>query len=583
MRDGKAISSHFPCSLIGKERLTVKYVKSEGKAKKLGSHVKTEGKAKKPGCRGSSDELVIFNVLTKGGKNVVKIMRNPALTKIVQKITVYAKKGEKVKQALKRDGRFMNIIFKKTCALFHMKTEVNTEMSNLVDDLDGNTYQIILLSKSSPPDSQPGSLDDAYMMSSESQRSDSDENKDPSQQSTITESVNDNAPQSKLELNGNTAPEKILRKIPLAQKIQNHLSSEFEHSVKKMKTVSKLSRIQNIMRVEYGKNDQTCREVKTMKKLMDLSNSVCHVRINGSAAGTGFLLFDNFALTNGHVLKDIYNENRKELDERVTVHFSFESLDQVVGGQDSTGEMEVEEVAGFEYCPDASGHMYDWALLRLSANQTLPTGLLTHFGFLPKSGGICIIGHPDGGVKKIDPCLIIPSEKRNQVVEKSCHENQGHIQLVTRNFFEGVAESVQRNTQVLTYESCFYFGSSGSPVFDRHCRVVAMHSGGYDYQSAKGETQSVIEFGYCLSDILEHIIVQLVQRGRSDVLKSYLACSYAHHQNVMSNVKKLVESRNFTAFKNVVNSSVDINDESLQKFFEFFSLKEESVPMDISY
>ncbi|GAA6219855.1 protein FAM111A-like [Lates japonicus] len=110
-----------------------------------------------------------------------------------------------------------------------------------------------------------------------------------------------------------------------------------------------------------------------------------------------------------------------------------------------------------------------------------------------------------------------------------------------------------------------------------------MHSGGYDYQSAKGETQSVIEFGYRLSDILEHIIVQLVQKGRSDVLKSYLACSYAHHQNMMSNVKKLVEGRNLTAFKNAVNSSVDINDESLQKFFEFFSVKEESVPMDISY
>uniref|UniRef100_A0A672HF86 Serine protease n=1 Tax=Salarias fasciatus TaxID=181472 RepID=A0A672HF86_SALFA len=396
VRDGKAISSHFPCSLIKNERLTVKYVKATDKPKKAVSF-----SARLP-RKAPTRELVMFHVLAKGGKNVVRIMRNPALKTKVQEVTVYAYKGEKVKYALRRDGRFLNTIFKKTCAL------------------DFNLVKT--------------------------------------------------------------------KKTP----------------------ASKLSRIQNLFRVEYGQNAQMCREVKTMKRLMDLSDSVCQVRVNGSARGSGFLLFGKFVLTNGHVVKDVYNENQRHLDEKVTVHFSFESLEEVEGGQE-----EVEEIVGFEYQPDVSG--CDWALLRLRTQRALPDGLLAHSGFLPQSGGICIIGHPDGGVKKIDPCLIVKHENHNQVVEKHYNENQGQIHLITSRFFEGVAQSVQQNQQVLTYESCFYFGSSGSPVFDQHCKVVAMHSGGYAYRSSQGQTQSVIEFGYPLSVVIERMIVQAVETERFDV------------------------------------------------------------------
>uniref|UniRef100_A0A672HFI7 Serine protease n=1 Tax=Salarias fasciatus TaxID=181472 RepID=A0A672HFI7_SALFA len=427
VRDGKAISSHFPCSLIKDERLTLKYVKAKDKPKKTVKFSVPSG------------ELVMFHVSVKGGKNVVRILRNPALKDKVREVTVYAYKGEKVKNALRRDGRFLNIIFKRTCALANISTEVNTEMSNLVDGLEGKTFQIIMLNKSSPPESLSPTHD--Y---SESQEFPTDE------------------------------------KIPRSQIMQKNLSSQFRDLVKTIKTPAS-------------------KEVKTMKRLMDLSDSVCQVRVNGSARGSGFLLFGKFVLTNGHVVKDVYNENQRHLDEKVTVHFSFESLEEVEGGRE-----EVEEIVGFEHQPDVLGG--DWTLLRLRAQQALPDGLLAHSGFLPQSGGICIIGHPDGGVKKIDPCLIVKHENRNQVVEKHYNENQGQINLITSRFFEGVAQSVQQNQQVLTYESCFYFGSSGSPVFDQNCRVVAMHTGGFIYQTSLGENQSVIEFGHPLPVVIERII-----------------------------------------------------------------------------
>ncbi|XP_040005607.1 serine protease FAM111A-like [Xiphias gladius] len=575
LRDGKAISSHFPCHLIKTELLTVQYIKTVDKQRQPGSG------SFRPCRKGSSGELVIFDVLAKGGKNVVKIMKNPALKAIAQDITVYAYKGETVKQALKRDGRFLNTVFKKNCVLSHKITQVNTEMSNLVDDLDGKTYKIILLNKFSPPESQPGSLDDAYMMPDKSQRSDSDGNQGPSEQSTTTESVNDNMMENKPQTNGNTAAQTTFHEIPDSGNMQNHLSSVFKHLVDGMKTLPKLSRIQNLLRVEYGKNAETCTEVKTMKKLMVRSTSVCQVRINGSPEGSGFLLFDKFVLTNCHVLQEIYNENRRQHYERVTVHFSYESLDQKESGKEHGAEVEVEEMVVSELGPDVSGHVYDWALLRLRANQTLPEGLLKHFGFLPQSGGICIIGHPDGGVKKIDAGLIIPSDSRDQVVEKHYHKNLRNFQLITQRFFEGVAKSIQPERHLLTYKSCFYFGSSGSPVFNKYCKVVAMHSGGYHYPDTGNKHHHFVEFGYCLSNIIEHIIVQLVNREKFDVLKAYLACSYAHHQDMMSNLKQLVESRNFIKFKNALSSSVVANDASLKMFFEFFCQKEENIPMDI--
>ncbi|KAK5918166.1 hypothetical protein CgunFtcFv8_002952 [Champsocephalus gunnari] len=111
--------------------------------------------------------------------------------------------------------------------------------------------------------------------------------------------------------------------------------------------------------------------------------------------------------------------------------------------------------------------------------------------------------------------------------------------------------------------------------------VSCNKAGGYEYPNGKDEIQSVIEFGYPLSDITERIVIQMVQRGRFDVLKEYLDCDHAHQQRVMSNLKNLVEGRNIIAFKNRVNDPLVCNDEGLKKFFEFFSQMDEPVPMNI--
>uniref|UniRef100_A0A3P9IQX3 Serine protease n=1 Tax=Oryzias latipes TaxID=8090 RepID=A0A3P9IQX3_ORYLA len=420
----RGICSHSPCSLLERGSITLKYIKASDNPNKAASSRVRAFRGKRSG------DVVRFHVLARGGKNIVKILHNPALKAKVDEITVWGYKGEKVKHALKKDGRFCHYIFKKNFVLSCTTTRVQTELSNLVDDLDDKTFQVVLLNKSEPPEA-----------SSDYQSPD-------------------------------------------------HLRSQIEDYVKGMKTKSsELSSVPDLLHLEFGRNALMCQEVKTMKKLMRLSDSVCQVRINGGAVGSGFLWFRSFVLTNGHVIKDIYNLNCGQLQEKVSVHFSYESLDQADVG------LEVKDVVCFEYKPE----IRDWALLRLDCDQTLPPGLLEHFGFLPHGGGISIIGHPQGGVKKIDPCLIVP---HSQVVEQ--------VPLITKYFFAD---------KLLKYESSFFEGSSGSPVFDNHCNVVAMHSGGFTYDKEGMERQAVVEYAQPLHFILEDFIIQMVEGKKIDVFK----------------------------------------------------------------
>ncbi|KAK3538668.1 hypothetical protein QTP86_011909 [Hemibagrus guttatus] len=94
-----AVRPHFPCCLLNHdELLDIKFIKSGGnsdtmKAPKLAVH--------------SAENLVCFYIKTRGEENIRKVVKNNKLKNVeVDYVCVYAVKGEKVKVALKRDGRF---------------------------------------------------------------------------------------------------------------------------------------------------------------------------------------------------------------------------------------------------------------------------------------------------------------------------------------------------------------------------------------------------------------------------------------------------------------------------------------------
>ncbi|CAM4546314.1 unnamed protein product [Leuciscus chuanchicus] len=264
------------------------------------------------------------------------------------------------------------------------------------------------------------------------------------------------------------------------------------------------SEVLKFIKEEYQKSVENFLVVKKVKQLMKLSDAVCQIRVEGSAIGTGFLLFDRFILTNAHVIGE-FDPFSKKLSKTFTAVFGYEDLE----ANETKCVPIKEQVAAYYYGKDNMGRYLDFALLELKATDEIANGpgLLSRYihGPHPNHGGICIVGHPGEGVKKMDPCFIIERENLQEAADKHASENRDFIHVMTQ---QCLAEKWENHDNKIHYDSCFFHGSSGSPVFDEHCYLIGVHTGGYAYPGAKQQIKSIVEYGYSMQPILERIITQ---------------------------------------------------------------------------
>lgn len=241
-----------------------------------------------------------------------------------------------------------------------------------------------------------------------------------------------------------------------------------------------------------------------VNKVLELSKSVCQVRTR-DIFGSGFLLFDKYVLTNFHVVKPHYNFKTGQLTNNITVTFSYDNQET------NCDLIDVEEVVCYEY-GEYPGNKCDWVLLKVSDSMPLPNGLLPHIKSVSDTecSNIFIIGHPNCKVKQVDFSTIICPNNRRQAVEENWRKNPGR----NDNLLNRVVKNIPQLNGRLTYKSNFYHGSSGSPVFNEEGNLVAIHSGGYPYSDAKGQPQSLMDFGYPLPNIINNIRLQMMQKKR---------------------------------------------------------------------
>ncbi|XP_038860344.1 serine protease FAM111A-like [Salvelinus namaycush] len=578
-----AVSTHFPCHLIDNDELvTVSFIRGP---KGSSSDTQSLSKRSNPPQKIQPDKLMTFCVETQGGQNIkTKVMKNPELRKKVKYVCVYGYKGEKVKRALRRDGRFDKTIFSTRCVLSEPETRVDTEMSQPVDGLDGKSHQgregemlivkVKRIGRVSQP--QPDSLEDWDNTPTEELSvppGGTSEAAVSPQNPTTTDTVQTQLQSKEAGKDGSSLVVKQKwQEIPNSKEILHILRSQYAGLVdhlKERENLKKPSEVQQFLRVAFGKKTQSFQEVKKVKRLMELSASVCQVRIEGTAKGTGFLLFDKFILTNAHVVHQIYEPITNTLQQSVTVTFDFEDL----GEKTQQIPVQSEVVA---YGKVDSGNL-DFALLELSSDPdiTLPLSLLDSFSFPSPEGGICIIGHPEGGVKKTDPCFIIQHGDRKQAVEKHVTENKEFFYVINSRYFEENCDITHllRDTEKITYDTCFFHGASGSPVFNEYCQLIAMHTAGYSYQGKRGKTQSIIEYAIPLSGILEEIIIQAVRRKRVDVLQGFLSHRSQKFDVVMERVKTQSDNASLVkAFQEKLPSkrNTSATDQREQRTFHHF-------------
>ncbi|XP_039540584.1 serine protease FAM111A-like [Pimephales promelas] len=514
-----AVKSDFPCCLIEKdELLDITFIKSTGK---VDTKKKTTGRLS---FSNQSENLVIFYIKTKGGDKVKRLMKNHELRNEVDYVCVYATKEEKLKDALRRDGRFINVIFKKQCALRELGSEINHVMSNTVEHLNGKHFEIIVISDKNEPDSQEDLLSDVSTEMNEASAADLKENVDSNQQPVNTE-------QEETQKRNSMKSTNSFNIIPHSEEILRILRAQFpfllDILLKRQEKPRKKSEVQSdtiVCRAEYDKSVASFSEVYKIKQLMRLSDSVCQIRVEGFARGTGFLLFGQYILTNAHVIWE-FLESPDKLS--LEAAFDFERLDSNV-----KLVRVKKQIAAYCYITDPNNRRLDFALLELDAVDEI-TGrheLLSCFspGPPPSRGGICIVGHPEGGIKRMDPCFIIGKDKTQEAADKHVSENRDFIHVITQRSLEDRWDIYENQ---INYNSCFFHGSSGSPVFDEQCKLIGVHTGGYVYPGEKGKTRSVIEYGYSMQPILDMIRAQARIKGLHEIvniLEAYSDKSYEY-------------------------------------------------------
>ncbi|KAK3538669.1 hypothetical protein QTP86_011910 [Hemibagrus guttatus] len=304
-----------------------------------------------------------------------------------------------------------------------------------------------------------------------------------------------------------------MKKIPDTEEILKLLR---EQHGELLKTLKQREKVKRFFREEYDKSTQSFLEVKKVKELMGLSDSVCQLRSKNSPVGTGFLLFDRFVLTNAHVVGDLVPLSSR-MKNTLTAAFHFEDLASV--GNSIAVE---ENVVAFLKGKDEMGNHLDFALLELSGDVSDEDGrkvpeLLKHYSAPPSRGAVCIIGHPGGGVKQMDPCFIIAKDDITQALDRYFKENTNLLvfHVITKQCL--AEDEVVRKSQI-NYHSCFFHGSSGSPLFDHHCNLIGVHTGGYPYGGERSQMRSVMEYALPLLPILVHIFMQCSNNKRNDVV-----------------------------------------------------------------
>ncbi|XP_069326731.1 serine protease FAM111B [Eulemur rufifrons] len=272
---------------------------------------------------------------------------------------------------------------------------------------------------------------------------------------------------------------------------------------------TKLPRFQqfNIYKKYFGKVNMDSIPVATSEKLNCHSKSVGFMKWdnNGKTGNATCFVFNHgYIFTCRHVLKLIVGEGTDPrswpdtISKCAKVTFTYK-----------------------EFCPtsddwfsiepwlEVSDETLDYAIFKLKENgNAFPPGLFRQISPQPSIGVVYIVGHPEGQVKQMDRCAVVSLSER---LERFQHHHDGEMvephaatgnvcPMFTKRSFP--SQSWDRN--MLSYDTCFVEGSSGSPVFDASGKLVAMHAFGQFYRCGV-KSSALVEFGYSMDSILFNI------------------------------------------------------------------------------
>ncbi|ELW66891.1 protein FAM111A [Tupaia chinensis] len=390
-------------------------------------------------------------------KRSKKIVKCGELHKEGCKLCVYAFKGETIKEALCKDGRFLSFLESENWRLINNLDSI-LENTQPVDELEGKLFQVAFERKMG--------LRAAATSHCESEKT-----------------------------NVCVLKEQIVAQYPSLKTESEEIKANFKKEMKKIKG----KELFMVHKTNFGKLTKNSTPVKVVKCLSRLSDSVGFIfwdNNGNSGSATCFVFTGLFIFTCRHVIDDIVEGIDQEkwadiIGQCVRVTFTYEEFP------------EKENCFSVEPWYEISDTDYDYAVLKLKENgEQVPVGLYNGIAPSPLSGLIYIIGHPYGGKKSTDGCSVIPQGQREQKCQEHIQARieEGSTQYIHMFTQRSFSEIIHR-PDVITYDTSFYFGASGSPVFDSNGSLVAMHTAGFAYEY-QNEVSSIIEFGPAMEFIL---------------------------------------------------------------------------------
>ena len=282
---------------------------------------------------------------------------------------------------------------------------------------------------------------------------------------------------------------------------------------------------------EFSNNNVVSRPVWFTKTLCELYDSIGFLQCGG-VTSTCFLVSKNMIATNWHVV------NKIEIARRASTHHDH-SVVKIYFRYEKNG-VPLSNINGYKLKPlSDEGNVIcrrlDYAFLFLEeCVEGIVLGDRVRCA-IPEHGNVCVVGHPRGEEKQDELCPILPLhddrrslelERRYEENELHCRNNQSSCALayIGQKCVHSHHSSLQQlrdETNAVTYDTGSMFkGSSGAPVFNMKCKIVALHTAGF--LVGINDTRSIIEFGITF----ESIIADLEASGRSQFVRKHFPFCY---------------------------------------------------------